>query len=1484
MITGQVSGLPATGTLTYQFFTTIDGTGPHTDEVVTLNPDGSVPDSTLHGPLAASERLRLPLHRLQRRRVTTRVSTSDVENPLLVENRDTSATSATVIVDANHTPITSPVPLGTTVADTATVAGAPAAFLPTGTVTYQFFTTIDGTGPHTDLPVTLNPDGTVPDSVLHGPLAAGAYSFIAVYSGDSNYSSSTSPVEPLTVQQGTSTSATVIVDASGVAVTSTVPLGTSVRDTASISGQISGLPATGTLTYEFFTTIDGTGTHTDEVVNLNPDGTVPDSALHGPLAAGAYSFIAVYSGDNSYSSSTSPVEPLTVQQGTSTSATVIVDANRVPVTSPVPVGTSIHDTATIGGQISGLPATGTLTYEFFTTIDGTGTHTDEVVNLNPDGTVPDSALHGPLAAGVYSFIAVYSGDNNYLGSTSAVEPLTVGSGTQATVTYNTDVNQVPIPFPYVVPLGTSVHDTAAIVDQVSGLPATGTMTYQFFTTINGTGAHIDDVVTLNPDGTVPDSALHGPLAAGAYSFVAVYSGDANYQGSTSAVEPLVVQQGTSSAATVVVDANHVAISSPVPLGTTVADTATVAGTPAAFPPTGTVTYQFFTTVDGTGTHTDQTVTLNLDGSVPDSVLHGPLAAGAYSFIAVYSGDNNYSSSTSPVEPLNVQQGTSTAATVIVDANGVAVTSRVPLGATVRDRATVAGTPTAFTSTGTLTYQFFTTIDGTGTHTDEVVTLNPDGSVPDSALHGPLAAGAYSFIAVYSGDSNYVGSTSPVEPLTVQQGTSTSATVIVDANGVAVSSPVPLGTTVHDTATITGQVSGLPATSTLTYQFFTTIDGTGPHTDLPVTLNPDGTVPDSVLHGPRAAGAYSFVAVYSGDSNYLGSTSPVEPLTIQQGTSTPATVIVDANRVPVSSLVPLGTTVHDTATISGEVSGLPASGTLTYQFFTTINGTGTHTDQVVTLNPDGTAPDSALHGPLAAGAYSFIAVYSGDSNYLGSTSAVEPLTAQQGASSSATMIVDANGVPVASPAPLGTTVRDTVTVAGAPAAFTPTGTLTYEFFTTIDGTGPHTDEVVTLNPGGSVPDSALHGPLAAGAYSFIAVYSGDSNYVRSTSAVEPLTVQQGTSTAATVIVDASDVAVTSPVPLGTTVRDTAMVAGTPTAFTPTGTLTYEFFTTIDGTGTHTDQTVTLNTDGTVPDSALHGPLAAGVYSFIAVYSGDSNYAGSASPVEPLMVQQDLLVPPPSVTSLERFGFHAQPTAFVLTFSSALDPTRAQDTQNYTLTPVGPHGHVVGNTRIVAAVYNPFAHTVTLHPATRLYLFQRYKLVVNGMPPSGLAGPSGILLDGLGNGIPGSDYVRNFGPGILAGPYRRISSPTNHQIRHVTSARTHSSTTPLRSHRAALGRTIRRHPASCAECRTPPAAAGYRGRSTRNVGFSPQESASRSKRKPRSGLISLLTHLDSRRATRVNWRAFTDISRVRRSFEPSWRVSSGATVAAPVTSNR
>jgi hypothetical protein len=149
-------------------------------------------------------------------------------------------------------------------------------------------------------------------------------------------------------------------------------------------------------------------------------------------------------------------------------------------------------------------------------------------------------------------------------------------------------------------------------------------------------------------------------------------------------------------------------------------------------------------------------------------------------------------------------------------------------------------------------------------------------------------------------------------------------------------------------------------------------------------------------------------------------------------------------------------------------------------------------------------------------------------------------------------------------------------------------------------------------------------------------------------------------------------------------------------------------------------------------------------------------------------------PPTVTSLQRFGLHAQPTEFVLAFSSALDPTRAQDVRNYTLRPISPHGHVGGRIPIVSAVYNPLADTVTLHPAHRLYLFRRYELVVNGMPPAGLASPSGILLDGQGNGIPGSNYVKIFGPSILAGSYPGFPAKTKYISRLLRSVHRHTLT--------------------------------------------------------------------------------------------------------------
>ncbi len=157
-------------------------------------------------------------------------------------------------------------------------------------------------------------------------------------------------------------------------------------------------------------------------------------------------------------------------------------------------------------------------------------------------------------------------------------------------------------------------------------------------------------------------------------------------------------------------------------------------------------------------------------------------------------------------------------------------------------------------------------------------------------------------------------------------------------------------------------------------------------------------------------------------------------------------------------------------------------------------------------------------------------------------------------------------------PLGAVVFDTATLAGAVA---PTGTVTYEFFTNSAGTGtPFSTQTVTLNANGTVPDSSNTAPLAAGSYSFVAMYSGDSNNAPSTGAVEPLTVGKADTSTATVIeLNGTETAVTE-VALGTQVQDDATVSSSNTSFTIGGTVTYNFY---QGTTLVSSETLAVGSD-------------------------------------------------------------------------------------------------------------------------------------------------------------------------------------------------------------------------------------------------------------------------------------------------------------------
>jgi hypothetical protein len=210
--------------------------------------------------------------------------------------------------------------------------------------------------------------------------------------------------------------------------------------------------------------------------------------------------------------------------------------------------------------------------------------------------------------------------------------------------------------------------------------------------------------------------------------------------------------------------------------------------------------------------------------------------------------------------------------------------------------------------------------------------------------------------------------------------------------------------------------------------------------------------------------------------------------------------------------------------------------------------------------------------------------------------------------------------------------------------------------------------------------------------------------------------------------------------------TTSIVGQSTTFTAT-------VAPISGTGTPSGS-VLFSVDGqqpiAVPLQVINGQdqasfttssLSLGQHTVSAVYGGDSSYIPSSSTTAAVTIHDG-----PTILSVQRMGVHALATTIVLTFSEPLDADGAQQVSNYQLTT--PQGRPI---RIRKAVYDSATNSVTLHPAIRLSLRRVYGLTVvasigNLIDGSGrVAGVigeikdlSGLLLDGAGNGQPGSNF--------------------------------------------------------------------------------------------------------------------------------------------------
>jgi hypothetical protein len=216
-----------------------------------------------------------------------------------------------------------------------------------------------------------------------------------------------------------------------------VPTGTAVTDTATLSGT-NAAAATGTVTYNVYTdsactTLATGGAGTAETITTA--GTLPPGAPVTLSTAGTYYWGVTYSGDsgNETSSSTcgsgGEVETVTTSTttaqptrlrtsligGHSTSGRDFRWEGRVVV---VTTGASVTDTAKLRGT-NAAAATGTVTYTVYTQQTVTRHHYRywHWVVLGTAGTVTVTAGQVPMSnavtlpAGTYEWHAVYSGDS-----------------------------------------------------------------------------------------------------------------------------------------------------------------------------------------------------------------------------------------------------------------------------------------------------------------------------------------------------------------------------------------------------------------------------------------------------------------------------------------------------------------------------------------------------------------------------------------------------------------------------------------------------------------------------------------------------------------------------------------------------------------------------------------------------------------------------------------------------------------------------------------------------------------------------------------------------------------------------------------------------------------------------------------------------------------------------------------------------------------
>ena len=324
-----------------------------------------------------------------------------------------------------------------------------------------------------------------------------------------------------------------------------------------------------------------------------------------------------------------------------------------------------------------------------------------------------------------------------------------------------------------------------------------------------------------------------------------------------------------------------------------------------------------------------------------------LSVGTHPITASYSGDSNFSASTTSgtlSQVVNKGMGTLTVASG---------TNPSTFGQNVTFTATLASG-----ATGTVTFYDNGVSIGTGTAASGTATFTTSS----------LIVGTHPITVQYAGDANFAAITTSNTVSQVVNKATSGVTDVLTVNP----NPATYGQSITFTDTLPTN-----ATGTVTFLDGSTAIGTGTLTNGVATLN----------LSTLTAGTHTITASYPGDSNYgAQSSNPVILIITKQGPTTGETITLTSDTNPAAA----GATVTFKAKVPNDATG-------TVDFFdgATKIGTGTITAGVATFSTS----------TLAVGTHPITATYNGDSNYLNITSSAVSEVITQG-----TATVTINGVP------------------------------------------------------------------------------------------------------------------------------------------------------------------------------------------------------------------------------------------------------------------------------------------------------------------------------------------------------------------------------------------------------------------------------------------------------------------------------------------